>query len=50
MTTEAELDNLTALGTGVMLWVNIPIMLVFAGVTMRAYRGYFERMRAASRR
>lgn len=49
MTTEAELDNLTALGTGVMLWVNIPIMLVFAGVTMRAYRGYFERARAARR-
>lgn len=48
ITTEAELDNITAVGTGVMLWVNIPIMLVFAGVTMRAYRRYFERLRAGA--
>jgi len=26
--TDVELDNLTALGTGVMLWANIPIMLL----------------------
>jgi len=47
ISTEAELDNITSVGTGVMLWVNIPICLLFAGVTMRAYRGYFERVRAA---
>ncbi|HEY8377747.1 MAG TPA: amino acid carrier protein, partial [Nannocystis sp.] len=45
--TEAELDNITALGTGVMLWVNIPITLIFAGVAMNAYRAYFARLRAA---
>lgn len=47
--TEAELDNITALGTGVMLWVNIPITLLFAGAAMAAYRGYFARLRAARR-
>lgn len=49
ISTEAELDNISAVGTGVMLWVNIPITLLFAGVTMRAYRGYFTRLRAAAR-
>ncbi|MDC0669474.1 alanine/glycine:cation symporter family protein [Nannocystis radixulma] len=44
---ETELDNITSVGTGVMLWVNIPITLLFAGVTMRAYRDYFARVRAA---
>jgi AGCS family alanine or glycine:cation symporter len=46
ITTEEELDNITAVGTGIMLWVNIPIMLLFGGVTMTAYRGYFARLRA----
>lgn len=46
ITTETELDNLTALGTGVMLIVNIPIMLLFGGVAMKAYRDYFRRLRA----
>jgi alanine or glycine:cation symporter, AGCS family len=50
ISTEAELDNITSVGTGVMLWVNIPITLLFAGETMRAYRGYFARVRAARRR
>ncbi len=46
ITTEEELDNITAVGTGVMLWVNIPIMLLFGASAMRAYRGYFTRLRA----
>ena len=46
ITTEEELDNITAVGTGIMLWVNIPIMLLFGGVTMTAYRRYFARLRA----
>ena len=46
ITTEEELDNITAVGTGIMLWVNIPIMLLFGGVTMTAYRSYFARLRA----
>jgi AGCS family alanine or glycine:cation symporter len=48
LSTEAELDNVTSVGTGVMLWVNIPITLLFAGAAMRAYRGYFERLRAGA--
>ncbi len=46
ITTETELDNLTALGTGVMLWVNIPIMVVFGVVAMRAYREYIAKLKA----
>jgi AGCS family alanine or glycine:cation symporter len=48
ISTEEELDNITALGTGVMLWVNIPIMLLFGGTAMAAYRGYFDRLRAGA--
>lgn len=44
--TDAELDNLTALGTGVMLWANIPIMLVFGAQAMRAYRDYGRRLKS----
>jgi AGCS family alanine or glycine:cation symporter len=46
ITTEEELDNITAVGTGIMLWVNIPIMLLFGATAMTAYRGYFARLRA----
>ena len=43
--TDAQLDMFTALGTGVMLWANIPIMLVFGNKAMSAYHNYFRRMR-----
>lgn len=43
---DAQLDNLTSLGTGLMLWANIPIMLMFGAQAMRAYKQYFTRMRA----
>ena len=46
ITTDAELDSLTALGTGVMLWANIPIMLIFGYVAMKAYHAYGKRLRA----
>jgi len=46
ITTEAELDAISSLGTGLMLWANIPIMLVFGGQAMRAYRDYMGRLRA----
>ncbi|MBX3360691.1 MAG: alanine:cation symporter family protein [Phycisphaeraceae bacterium] len=32
---DVQLDALTALGTGVMLWANIPIMLIFGPMAMR---------------
>ncbi len=48
ISTETELDILTTLGTGVMLWANIPIMLIFGSQGMRAYHDYFKRMKAES--
>lgn len=42
--TDAELDAFTALGTGVMLWANIPIMLIFGPTAMRAYKDYCRRL------
>ncbi len=42
--TDHELDNLTALGTGVMLWANIPILLLFGAAAMTAYHGYIRRL------
>lgn len=44
--TDAQLDALTALGTGVMLWANIPIMLIFGAIAMRTYHSYFRRLKA----
>ena len=44
--TDSELDNLTGVGTGVMLFANIPIMLLFGRQAMRAYHNYVERLRA----
>ncbi|MFN3199355.1 MAG: alanine/glycine:cation symporter family protein [Bradymonadia bacterium] len=46
VSTTTELSNLTDLGTGVMLWANIPIMLLFAPRAMKAWHGYFARMKA----
>ena len=43
--TDTELDNFTTLGTGVMLWVNIPLMLIFGPTAMRAYHNYVRRMK-----
>lgn len=40
-----ELTNLSNLGTGVMLWVNIPITLLFASTTIQRYHEYFDRMK-----
>ncbi len=42
--TATEVDALTTLGTGVMLWVNIPLTILLASQAMRAYRGYIGRL------
>jgi AGCS family alanine or glycine:cation symporter len=39
-----ELDNLTGIGTGVMLFANIPIMWIFGAQAMRAYADYMKRL------
>ncbi len=44
--TEAELDMISTLGTGVMLFANIPIMLLFGPQAMRAYHRYIRRLKA----
>jgi len=44
--TEAELDTISVLGTGVMLFANIPLMLIFGRQAMKAYHGYFKRLDA----
>jgi alanine or glycine:cation symporter, AGCS family len=44
LTRDDELDNLTGIGTGVMLFANIPIMLLFGYQAMAAYRDYIGRL------
>ncbi len=44
--TATELDNLTGIGTGVMLLGNLPIIWIFAYQAMRAYRNYVDRLRS----
>ncbi|MFK8016188.1 MAG: alanine/glycine:cation symporter family protein [Gammaproteobacteria bacterium] len=46
VTTDAELDNVTGLGTGVTVWVNIPIMLLFGYQAMKAYKNYISRLKS----
>jgi AGCS family alanine or glycine:cation symporter len=41
---ETELDVLSTLGTGVMLFANIPIMLIFGRQAMKAYKQYFAKL------
>ncbi len=48
LTTDAALDNLTAVGTGVMLFANIPIMLIFSKQAMSAYHDYMKRLRGGA--
>lgn len=46
VSTEAQLDALTGLGTGIMLFANIPIMLIFGLKAMNAYHDYMKRLKA----
>ena len=41
--TDAELDTVTTLGTGLMLVVNMPILWLFGWQAMRAYKEYIRR-------
>ena len=45
MKTDAQLDNLTGIGTGVMLLVNVPIMWMLGGQAMLAYKDYVNRFK-----
>jgi AGCS family alanine or glycine:cation symporter len=43
--TDADLDNVTGVGLGVMMWANIPITLIFGYQAMRAYKEYIGRLK-----
>ena len=43
--TDADLDNVTGIGTGVMLFANIPICWFFGYQAMRAYKEYIGRLK-----
>jgi len=45
METDAQLDNLTGAGTGVMLIVNVPIMWLLGYQAMRLYKDYISRLK-----
>ena len=44
--TDADLDNVIGVGTGIILFANIPITLMFGYQAMRAYREYIARLRS----
>jgi len=44
--TDAQLDNLSGLGTGLMLFVNIPVLWFLGWRAMGAYRDYMQRLDA----
>ena len=46
--TDAQLDNLSGFGTGVMLFVNVPIIWLFGAQAMRAYKDYIRRLDAGT--
>jgi AGCS family alanine or glycine:cation symporter len=44
--TDADLDNLTGIGLGVLMWGNLPIIWIFGYQAMRAYHEYIGRLKA----
>lgn len=44
--TDTDLDNVTGIGLGVMIWANIPITLIFGYQAMRAYKEYVRRLKS----
>lgn len=44
--TEQELNNFSVLGTGAMLWVNIPILIFLGWKAMKAYKNYIRRLKS----
>jgi len=46
--TDADLDNVIGIGTGVILFANIPICWMFGYQAMRAYKDYIRRLKSGS--
>ena len=44
--TDADLDNVIGIGTGVVMFGNIPIIWMFGYQAMRAYKDYIQRLRS----
>ena len=44
--TDADIDNVTGVGSGVLLWANLPIIWIFGRQAMRAYYDYIDRLKA----
>jgi len=43
--TSADLDNMTGIGLGIIIYANLPICWIFGYQAMRAYRDYIERLK-----
>jgi AGCS family alanine or glycine:cation symporter len=43
--TAADLDNMTGIGLGVIIWANLPIIWIFGYQAMRAYKDYVRRLK-----
>ena len=48
--TDADLDNVIGVGTGVMVFANIPICWLFGYQAMRAYKEYVGRLKSGRMR
>ena len=46
MKKDAYLDNIIGIGTGVILFANIPICWMFGYQAMRAYKDYIRRLKS----
>ena len=46
--TDADLDNFIGIGTGVVLFGNIPIIWMFGYQAMRAYKDYIKRLKSGN--
>ncbi|MFQ5548696.1 MAG: alanine/glycine:cation symporter family protein [Woeseia sp.] len=42
--TDTDLDNMTGIGLGVIIWANLPIIWIFGYQAMRAYKDYIGRL------
>ncbi|MEX0824432.1 MAG: hypothetical protein WD001_02300, partial [Woeseia sp.] len=45
ISTSTDLDNLTGIGLGVIIYANLPILWIFGYQAMRAYREYLHRLK-----
>jgi AGCS family alanine or glycine:cation symporter len=43
--TDTDLDNMTGIGLGVIIWANLPICWIFGYQAMRAYKDYIDRLK-----